>query len=119
MSRDSSALLQEAQQIAANMKDEYVSTEHLLMAMASSNSGGGKMRALLGRHGFDYNAILQALACARQPTRTTDNPEAQYEALAKYGRDLTAEARKGKLDPVIGRDEEIRRDPDFEPTHEE
>ena len=110
MSRDSSALLQEAQQIAANMKDEYVSTEHLLMAMASSNSGGGKMRALLGRHGLDYNAILQALASVRGSQRvTTDNPEAQYEALAKYGRDLTAEARKGKLDPVIGRDEEIRR----------
>jgi len=110
MSRDSSALLQEAQQIAANMKDEYVSTEHLLMAMASSNVGGGKMRALLGRHGLDYNAILQALASVRGSQRvTTDNPEAQYEALAKYGRDLTAEARKGKLDPVIGRDEEIRR----------
>ena len=88
----------------------YVSTEHLLMAMASSNAGGGKMRTLLTRHGLDYNAILQALASVRGSQRvTSDNPEAQYEALAKYGRDLTAEARKGKLDPVIGRDEEIRR----------
>ena len=107
--RDSSAILQEAQQIASNMKDDYVSTEHLLMAMASSNAGGGKMRMLLARHGLDYNAILQALAAVRGSQRvTSDNPESQYEALTKYGRDLTAEARKGKLDPVIGRDEEIR-----------
>src|SRR5690606_29070328 len=64
----------------------------------------------LARHGVDYNAIMQALAGVRGSQRvTTDNPEAQYEALAKYGRDLTAEARRGKLDPVIGRDEQIRR----------
>ena len=68
------------------------------------------MRQLLQRHGVDYNAIMQALAGIRGNQRvTTDNPEGQYEALAKYGRDLTEEARKGKLDPVIGRDEEIRR----------
>ncbi len=89
------------------MKDEYISTEHLLMAMASIS---GKMRDLLTRYGVDYNAIMQALASVRGNQRvTTDNPEGQYEALAKYGRDLTEEARKGKLDPVIGRDEEIRR----------
>ena len=89
------------------MKDEYISTEHLLMAMASSHA---KVRELLTRHGVDYNAILQALASVRGNQRvTTDNPEGQYEALTKYGRDLTADARKGKLDPVIGRDEEIRR----------
>ena len=105
--RTTQAVLQEAQQIAANMKDEFVSTEHILMAMAATQ---GKARDLLARHGVDYNAIMQALAAVRGNQRViSDNPEAQYEALAKYGRDLTEEARKGKLDPVIGRDEEIRR----------
>jgi ATP-dependent Clp protease ATP-binding subunit ClpB len=101
------SLLQEAQQIANAMKDDFVSTEHMLMAMAST---ANKMKELLGRHGVDYNAIMQALAAIRGSQRvTSDTPESQYEALAKYGRDLTEEARKGKLDPVIGRDEEIRR----------
>lgn len=105
--RELTTILQEAEQIASNMKDEYISTEHMLMAMAST---AGKTRDLLARHSVDYNAIMQALASVRGSQRvTTDNPEAQYEALAKYGRDLTADARKGKLDPVIGRDEEIRR----------
>jgi ATP-dependent Clp protease ATP-binding subunit ClpB len=105
--RELTTILQEAEQIAGNMKDEYISTEHMLMAMASTT---GKPRDLLARHGIDYNAIMQALAGVRGSQRvTSDNPEAQYEALAKYGRDLTADARKGKLDPVIGRDEEIRR----------
>ncbi len=100
-------MLQEAQTIAGNMKDEFVSTEHLLMAMASSQH---KVRDLLARSGVDYNAIMQALASVRGNQRvTSDNPESQYEALSKYGRDLTEEARKGRLDPVIGRDEEIRR----------
>ncbi len=107
MSRESNGLLREAEQIAGNMKDEFVSTEHILMAMASMT---GKVRDVLARHGIDYNAILQALAQIRGRQRvTSDTPEAQYEALAKYGRDLTADARKGKLDPVIGRDEEVRR----------
>lgn len=105
--RELTTILQEAEKIAGNMKDEYISTEHMLMAMAST---AGKTRDLLARHSVDYNAIMQALASVRGSQRvTTDNPEAQYEALAKYGRDLTADARKGKLDPVIGRDEEIRR----------
>ncbi len=105
--RETVAVLREAQEIAGAMKDEYVSTEHVLMAMAST---AGKARDLLARHGVDYNAIMQALAGIRGSQRvTTDTPEAQYEALAKYGRDLTEDARKGKLDPVIGRDEEIRR----------
>ena len=107
MGRELTTILQEAETIAGNMKDEYISTEHMLMAMAST---AGKTRDLLARHGIDYNAIMQALASVRGSQRvTSDNPEAQYEALAKYGRDLTADARKGKLDPVIGRDEEIRR----------
>ncbi|MBP8107821.1 MAG: ATP-dependent chaperone ClpB [Caldilineaceae bacterium] len=108
MSRESTALLEEAQAIASNMKDDYTSTEHLLMAMTSPKAG--KIRDLLARHGVDYNGVLQALAGVRGSQRVTSpNPEAQYEALAKYGRDLTQDARNGKLDPVIGRDEEIRR----------
>ena len=107
LGRDTATVLQEAENIAANIRDDYTSTEHLLLAMASSQV---KVRQLLQRHGIDYNAIMQALAGIRGNQRvTTDNPEGQYEALAKYGRDLTEEARKGKLDPVIGRDEEIRR----------
>ncbi len=108
ISRNLNAVIEEAQSIADNMKDEYVSTEHLLMAMAQPKAGS--VRDLLARHGIDYNSIMQALAAVRGSQRvTSQNPEAQYEALVKYGRDLTQEARKGKLDPVIGRDEEIRR----------
>jgi ATP-dependent Clp protease ATP-binding subunit ClpB len=108
MGRESSEILTDAESIAKNMKDEYVSTEHILMAMASARNA--RVRQLLARHGIDYNAILQALAAVRGSQRvTSQNPEAQYEALSKYGRDLTEEALKGKLDPVIGRDEEIRR----------
>ena len=108
MSGALSGLLEEAQSIAEAMKDEYVSTEHLLMAMAQPKAGA--IRDLLHRHGVDYNGILQALASIRGSQRVTSpNPEAGYEALAKYGHDLTQEAQKGKLDPVIGRDEEIRR----------
>jgi ATP-dependent Clp protease ATP-binding subunit ClpB len=106
-SRALADILTDAQQIAGNMKDEYTSTEHLLLAMLSS---GHKIKQLLARHGLDYNGVIQALAAVRGNQRvTSDNPEGQYEALRKYGRDLTEEARKGKLDPVIGRDEEIRR----------
>jgi ATP-dependent Clp protease ATP-binding subunit ClpB len=108
LSRELNAILQEAESIAEAMKDDYTSTEHLLMAMAQPKAG--RIRELLARHGIDYNAIMQALAGVRGSQRVTStNPEAQYEALAKYGRDLTHEARRGKLDPVIGRDEEIRR----------
>ena len=111
MGDDTNKILRDAQKIATDMKDDYTSTEHIFLAMASASGGNGaKIRALLERHGIDYNAIMQALASVRGSQRvTTDNPEAQYEALAKYGRDLTQEAAKGKLDPVIGRDEEIRR----------
>lgn len=108
MSQELVNILQEAEKIAGDMKDEYTSTEHLLMAMAQPKAG--RIRDLLARHGVDYNSILQALAGIRGSQRVTSpTPEAQYEALVKYGRDLTQEARKGKLDPVIGRDEEIRR----------
>jgi ATP-dependent Clp protease ATP-binding subunit ClpB len=106
--RPLATILDEAEEIAGSMKDEYTSTEHILMAMA--NPKGGRMQGFLAQFGIDYNSILQALAGVRGSQRvTSQNPEAQYEALAKYGRDLTQEARKGKLDPVIGRDGEIRR----------
>jgi ATP-dependent Clp protease ATP-binding subunit ClpB len=108
LSRELNAILDEAEDIAEAMKDEYTSTEHMLMAMAQPKAG--RIRELLARYGIDYNAIMQALASVRGSQRvTSQTPESQYEALAKYGRDLTAEAAKGKLDPVIGRDEEIRR----------
>ncbi len=101
-------ILQEAEKIADSMKDEYVSTEHLLLAMVQPQAG--EIQQLLARHGVDYNGVIQALAGIRGSQRVTSpTPEAQYEALAKYGRDLTELARKGKLDPVIGRDQEIRR----------
>ncbi len=108
MSRELTNVINEAESIAEAMKDDYTSTEHLLMAMAQPKAG--RIRELLARHGVDYNGVMQALASVRGSQRvTSQNPESQYEALAKYGRDLTQEARRGKLDPVIGRDEEIRR----------
>jgi ATP-dependent Clp protease ATP-binding subunit ClpB len=89
------------------MKDEYVSTEHLLLGLAASQDEGGE---LLRRHGVSRETILQALQSIRGGARVTDaDPESKYQALEKFGRDLTDVARKGKLDPVIGRDEEIRR----------
>ncbi|HLY65330.1 MAG TPA: Clp protease N-terminal domain-containing protein, partial [Chloroflexota bacterium] len=98
-----------AQEIAKNLKDEYVSTEHLLLAMADSQNDGPAGKLLRGQ-GITREKILEALAAVRGNQRVTDpNPEAKYQALEKYGRDLTDMARKGKIDPVIGRDEEIRR----------
>ncbi len=103
-----SRALQDAYLEANNMRDEYVSTEHLLLALLGEN-GGGAAR-LLGRLGITRDRVLAALTAIRGSQRvTSQNPEATYKALEKYGRDLTALARQGKLDPVIGRDEEIRR----------
>jgi ATP-dependent Clp protease ATP-binding subunit ClpB len=89
-------------------KDEYVSTEHLLLALAKkANDPAGR---ILHRLGVTHNAILKALVAVRGTQRVTDqNPEAKYQALERYARDLTELARRGKLDPVIGRDEEVRR----------
>jgi ATP-dependent Clp protease ATP-binding subunit ClpB len=93
---------------AARFKDEYVSTEHLLLALASG--GHDAAAELLAKNGCTHDAILQALTAVRGSHRvTSQNPEATYRALEQYGRDLTELARRGKLDPVIGRDEEIRR----------
>jgi len=89
-------------------KDEYVSTEHMLLALTSLKNDPAQ--ELLARHGATHDAILRALTAVRGSQRITDqNPEAKYQALERYARDLTELARRGKLDPVIGRDEEVRR----------
>jgi ATP-dependent Clp protease ATP-binding subunit ClpB len=99
--------LELAEQEARRLGDEYVSTEHLLLAIIEV---GGEARELLERHGATREQILNALQSVRGGQRVTSpNPEGTYAPLEKYGRDLTAEARAGRLDPVIGRDEEIRR----------
>ncbi len=101
-------VLQEAQAEATVMRDDYVSAEHLLLALAGEQ-GGGAQKAL-ARLGLSRDRLLQALTAIRGSQRvTSQNPEATYRALDKYGRDLTQMARQGKLDPVIGRDDEIRR----------
>jgi ATP-dependent Clp protease ATP-binding subunit ClpB len=100
--------LQRAFREADNFKDDYVSTEHLFLAIAGSDRDPAGQ--LLKKLGASHEAILQALTGVRGTQRvTSQNPEATYEALDKYARDLTELARKSKLDPVIGRDEEIRR----------
>jgi ATP-dependent Clp protease ATP-binding subunit ClpB len=102
-------VLQAAESEAAAMKDEFTSTEHLLIAMASE-PGRSAAADWLRRHGVSRDALLQALASVRGSQRVTDqHPEGKYQALERYGRDLTEVARAGKLDPVIGRDDEIRR----------
>src|SRR5215470_6182368 len=101
-------LLDHAFKEAANFKDEYVSTEHLLLATTGLKRDPAQ--ELLARHGATYDTILKALTAVRGSQRITDQtPEAKYQALERYARDLTEQARRGKLDPVIGRDEEIRR----------
>src|SRR5438128_3965220 len=100
-------LLEAADKERAQLDDEYLSTEHLLLAMTDVTGGVGD---LLRSFGVTRDAVLDALRQVRGSHRvTSDNPEEQYQALEKYGRDLTAAARAGKIDPVIGRDEEIRR----------
>ncbi|MDQ3554600.1 MAG: AAA family ATPase, partial [Chloroflexota bacterium] len=102
-----SQLVQRAEDEAKRLGDEYVSTEHLLLAAAES---GGDAQRILQAAGAGREPILQALQKVRGGQRvTSQNPEGTYQALERYGRDLTRDAREGKLDPVIGRDEEIRR----------
>jgi ATP-dependent Clp protease ATP-binding subunit ClpB len=101
-------VLNEASKEAQDFKDEYVSTEHLLLALAQNKKDPAQM--LLTSLGATREAILQALTSVRGNQRVTDqNPEGKYQALDRYAKDLTELARRGKLDPVIGRDEEIRR----------
>src|SRR4026209_880652 len=102
-------IVQSAQAEATRLQDEYVSTEHLLLALASE-AGRSPAAQLLKRVGVTKDTLYQALTQVRGNQRvTSQNPESTYEALARYGRDLTDLARQGKLDPVIGRDEEVRR----------
>ncbi len=107
MNRATQDVFNNAQKEADRLKDEYVSTEHLLLALAQVKS---EARDILAANQIDHNAILAALKDVRGGQRVTDqNPEDKYQALQRYGRDLVEMARQGKIDPVIGRDEEIRR----------
>ncbi len=108
ISQRTRAVLDAAFSEASKMKDEYVSLEHILLAI--SDEKNGEAARILGTHGVNREAILKVLMEIRGNQRITDpNPEEKYQALEKYSRDLTELARLGKLDPVIGRDEEIRR----------
>jgi len=107
MSNNMSKLFDAASAEAKNLKDEFVSTEHLLLALSAEQ---GKAGQLLRDNGVSRDAVLTALKDVRGTQRvTSQNPEDTYQSLEKYGRDLNELARSGKLDPVIGRDEEIRR----------
>src|SRR6266508_276761 len=107
LSQDAYRILEAADQERTGLDDDYLSTEHVLLAMTEVTGGVGD---LLRGLGVTQDAVLAALKDVRGSHRvTTENPEDQYQALERFGRDLTEEARKGKLDPVIGRDEEIRR----------
>jgi ATP-dependent Clp protease ATP-binding subunit ClpB len=108
MSPGLNRILEDAFKEADRFKDEYVSTEHLLIALSSAK--GENVSRLLQSNGVTKDAILKVLVSIRGTQKITDqNPEEKYQALQRYTRDLTELARKGKLDPVIGRDEEIRR----------
>src|SRR5688572_7247752 len=101
-------LLVQAEDEAKQLKDEYVSVEHLLLAMVDDKSGDAGR--ILSELGLTRDKLMQTLRQVRGSQRVTSpNPEATYEALERYGRDLTKLAAQGKVDPVIGRDEEIRR----------
>ena len=105
LARTTQDVFTNAESIAKGMQDEYVSTEHLLLALCDSIEG-----KKLSQFGITKDSILRALTAVRGNQRVTgQNPEDTYQALEKYGRDMTAIARQGKLDPVIGRDDEIRR----------
>ena len=108
MSRELSSVLDRADREAQQLGDAYVSTEHLLVSLAEEK--GTTARQLLAAAGVDKKELVQALEAVRGGQKVTDQePEQKYQALQRYTRDLTEQARKGKLDPVIGRDEEIRR----------
>ena len=107
LSQPMNQTLEKAFDEATRFKDEFVSTEHMLLAMAEQSDPAGQ---LLDRAGATHDAILKALVSVRGTQRITDqNPETKYQALERYAHDLTESARQGKLDPVIGREDEIRR----------
>ena len=108
LARELNAVLDNSEKEAKTLGDEYVSTEHLLIALADTK--GTETSTLLKAQRVTKAGLLDALQAVRGSHRVTDQtPENQYQALQKFTRDLTEDARKGKLDPVIGRDEEIRR----------
>jgi ATP-dependent Clp protease ATP-binding subunit ClpB len=108
ISRELSRVFDEADEEAREMDDAYVSSEHLLLALAGERAS--TTSGLLAGRGVDPGSVRKAISDVRGPHRVTDeDPEGKYQALEKYGIDLTAQAREGKLDPVIGRDAEIRR----------
>src|SRR5215469_2080878 len=108
LSRELNGVLDRAEREAQSLGDEYISTEHLRLAL--SDARGTESRTLLEAAGAGHSALLESLKSVRGSHRVTDQtPENQYQALQRFSRDLTDAARQGKLDPVIGRDEEIRR----------
>jgi ATP-dependent Clp protease ATP-binding subunit ClpB len=108
VSSATSRILQMAEREAEALRDEYVSTEHMLIAMADSSAG--EVSRFLAAYGVNRDAVLRVLTSIRGSQRvTSQTPESTYQALERYGRDLTQLADQGKLDPVVGRDEEIRR----------
>ncbi len=110
LSASAQRIIEQAFKEADKFKDEYVSTEHLLLAIAEDKDKSNEARQILAQAGVTYDAILKALTTIRGSQRVTDqNPEGKFQALERYAKDLTELARRGKLDPVIGRDEEIRR----------
>ncbi len=107
-SHDLRAVLQAAESVKAEMKDEFTSVEHVLLGLVKG--GSSDLQALFREHGLTEAKLRQAIEAVRGSNRVVDqDPEGKYQALEKYGTDLTAIARQGKIDPIIGRDEEIRR----------
>jgi ATP-dependent Clp protease ATP-binding subunit ClpB len=107
-SRELMDVLRLAEREAGKLRDEYISTEHILLALTGAQAG--EVAKILNRNGASHKNTLEAVEAVRGPHRVTDqSPEERYQALQKFGRDLTQAAEEGKLDPVIGRDDEIRR----------
>ena len=107
MGMDMVRVIGRAQEYAKSMKDDYISTEHLLLGIAAD--GSNEVQEICRQFGLTKNSVMNAVKKNRKQNVTSGNPEEGYKSLEKYGRDLTDAAKKGKIDPVIGRDEEIRR----------
>ena len=107
MGMDMVRVLGRAEDLAKSMKDDYVSTEHLLLALVTD--GSEEVQSVCREFKLTKSRIQDSIKKNRKQNVTSENPEEGYKSLEKYGRDLTELARHGKLDPVIGRDEEIRR----------
>ena len=107
MGMDMVRVIGRAQEYAKSMKDDYISTEHLLLGVAAD--GSNEVQEICRQFGLTKSSVMNAVKKNRKQNVTSGNPEEGYKSLEKYGRDLTDAAKKGKIDPVIGRDEEIRR----------